>query len=178
MRRYDTPMPLRYPEPHIHWVGGSWPSFTFFYPIHIWNIQKIKKNKWWMDDDGFVSESTRVHGQVWDIVTSCGKPKVENCAWYLIRTSGFINSPCEYRSQETLACDWICSFWGTMRWGCSYGWGMGCWCLTCGFTNFFAEYMPHFDAFWRIYQCLPHEMILSIISKNILSRFLKLYIYA
>lgn len=130
-----------------------------------------------MDDDDFVSESTLVHGQVWDIVTSCGKPKVENCAWYLIRTSGFINSPCEYRSQETLACDWICSFWGTMRWGCSYGWAMGCWCLTCGFTHLFAEYMPHFDAFWRIYQCLPHEMILSIISKNILSRFLKLYIY-
>lgn len=104
-----------------------------------------------MDDDDFVSESTLVHGQVWDIVTSCGKPKVENCAWYLIRTSGFINSPCEYRSQETLACDWICSFWGTMRWGCSYGWAMGCWCLTCGFTHLFAEHA----AFWCILKDLP-----------------------
>ena len=54
--------PATYPQayPLCRWL------ISFWIP-QIWNIQKIFKNKWWMDDEGFASESTLVHAwHTWD----------------------------------------------------------------------------------------------------------------
>ena len=104
---------------------------TSFWIPQIWNIQKIFKNKWWMDDEGFASESTLVHAwHTWDwklYVISDRHVEIESFTMWIKIVGG-----------------WWCSIYDIWKYMVSQ------W-----LTHFFCR--SHVT-FCRIYQCVYHTM--------------------